>query len=188
MRIKKLDDASHNHYQVVYADPPWMYNDKSKHRGGAERHYRTMTFEDICRLPVEPLVKDNALLFLWVTWPHIFSAHQLMRCWGFEYKTVAFNWIKMNKTAWSVFWGMGHWTRSNSEICLLGVRGKPKRYDAAVHSVIHEPVGEHSAKPDEARRRIQRLSGPAMNRLELFARDYALGWDSWGNELSAQGW
>jgi len=62
------------------------------------------------------------LLFLWVTFPLLQEGIDTLKKWGFTYKTVAFNWVKKNKKADSFFWGMGNWTRSNSEICLLGVK------------------------------------------------------------------
>lgn len=95
------------------------------------------------------------------------------------YKTVAFNWIKRNKIKESFFWGGGSWTRANSELCLLGVRGKPKRASASVHQVIYEPVSIHSRKPSEARHRIEELCGPSL-KVELFATEKVKGWDHAG--------
>lgn len=102
------------------------------------------------------------------------------------YKTVAFNWVKQNKTGAGLFWGLGNWTRSNSEICLLAVKGKPKRMSASVHSVILSPVQQHSRKPAETRDRIVELMGD-LPRIELFAREAAPGWDAWGNEAPTPG-
>lgn len=109
------------------------------------------------------------------------EALELIEAWGFKYKTIAFNWIKQNKSGAGLFWGLGNWTRSNSEICLLAIRGKPKRISAAVHSVVMAPVQKHSQKPDEVRERIVKLVGD-VPRIELFARAAAPGWDCWGNE------
>lgn len=125
-----------NGYKVIYADPPWSYDDKCLHRGGAERHYSTMSLEDICRLPVRNLAAKDCALFMWATFPKLFEARAVFAAWEFEYKTCAFVWIKTNKRmntdqasffpvdSFDSFWGMGRWTRSNAEICLLGVRGK----------------------------------------------------------------
>ncbi len=118
---------------------------------------------------------------MWATFPMLREALQLIEAWGFEYKTIAFNWIKQNKRGSGLFWGLGNWTRSNSEICLLAIKGKPKRLSAAVHSVIMSPVQRHSQKPEEARERIVQLMGD-LPRIELFARSAAPGWDVWGNE------
>lgn len=102
--------------------------------------------------------------------------------WGFTYKTCAFNWVKKNKKADSWFWGMGRWTRANAELCLLSTKGKPKRINAGVHSVIDTLIEKHSKKPDEARRRIVELLGD-LPRIELFARKKTDGWDVWGDEV-----
>jgi N6-adenosine-specific RNA methylase IME4 len=89
--------------------------------------------------------------------------------------------VKQNKSGEGLFSGMGYWTRSNSEICILATRGAPKRLATDVHQIIMAPVGEHSRKPDEARSRIEQLVGGPY--LELFARGKARpGWDTWGNE------
>lgn len=98
------------------------------------------------------------------------------------YKTVAFTWIKKNKKADSLFWGMGFWTRANAEIVLFGTKGHPKRISAGVHSVITEPVRAHSQKPDEVRERIVELLGD-LPRIELFARERVDGWDAWGDQI-----
>jgi N6-adenosine-specific RNA methylase IME4 len=105
-----------------------------------------------------------------------------MDAWGFTYKTNAFTWVKTNKKAASLFWGMGFWTRSNAELCLLGVKGKPKRIAANVHSVIQSPIEAHSRKPSCTLDRIVTLMGDRP-RLEMFARgDRCDGWDRFGNE------
>lgn len=112
------------------------------------------------------------------------EALDVIEAWGFTYKTVAFNWVKQNKNGAGLFMGLGNWTRSNSEICLLAVKGKPKRVSASVHSVILSPLQQHSQKPGEARDRIVELMGD-LPRIELFVRETAPGWDSWGNEVPA---
>lgn len=172
-------------YSVIYADPPWSYKDKC-HAGkrGAEYKYPCMSVQDIGELPVSALADKDCILFLWVTFPMIAEGLKTIESWGFKYKTIAFNWIKQNKKADSLFWGMGNWTRSNSEICLLAVKGNPKRIVANVHSVIMSPIEGHSKKPDEARTRIVQLMGD-LPRIELFARQTSDGWDAWGNEVPA---
>ena len=84
-------------YQIIYADPPWSYDDKALNRGGAERHYSTMKLEDICALPVAEIAADDALLFMWGAWPKLFEAKAVIEAWGFEFKTCAFVWVKTNK-------------------------------------------------------------------------------------------
>ena len=172
-------------YSVIYADPPWAY----KHQGGrgtALAHYGTMGTDDIAALPVRTICTDNALLFMWATFPNIEEAIKVMRGWGFEYKTAAFVWVKTNKKSGSPFWGMGAYTRANAEVCLLGVSKKTKAgeqiKDHGVHQIITAPIEIHSKKPDITRERIERLTGSEGGYVELFARQSSPGWDIWGNE------
>ena len=110
------------------------------------------------------------------------SALRVIESWGFIYNTAAFTWVKKNKKANTWFWGMGNWTRSNPEICLLAIKGKPKRMNASVHSIIDRPILSHSEKPPEVRDKIVQLCGD-LPRIELFARDITSGWDVWGDEV-----
>jgi N6-adenosine-specific RNA methylase IME4 len=113
---------------------------------------------------------------------------ELIRAWGFEYKTCAFSWMKahagqieMFRDDFDALMGMGYWTRANNEVCLLATRGKPKRLNADVRQGIIAPRREHSRKPDGIHERIERLvAGPYV---ELFARATRPGWDAWGNEV-----
>ena len=101
------------------------------------------------------------------------------------YKTIGFTWVKKNKKSDSLFWGMGYYTRANTELCLLATKGKPlRRVSRSVHQVVESPVREHSRKPDEVRGRIIRLFGN-LPRIELFARQKTEGWDVWGNEVQS---
>lgn len=182
-------------FQVIYSDPPWSYQDKgraepfARHRG-VENHYRTMDLDAIKRLPVPQLAADDCALFLWCCSPLIREALETIEAWGFKYKTIAFTWVKTNRFG-APFCGLGRWTRSSVELCLLATRGKPHRVDAAVRqAVLEEFEGEtleaqrmrHSQKPAEVRERIVRLMGD-VPRLEMFARERAPGWISWGNEV-----
>lgn len=171
-------------YNIIYADPPWQYRDKAgAGERGAEFKYPVMTLNDIMELPVEKLAADDCVLFLWATMPLLPEALNVLQAWGFTYKTVAFTWCKKTKHGkWH--WGMGNWTRSNPELCLLGLRGKPKRISASVHSVVDDQIGRHSAKPDTVRQRIVNLMGD-LPRIELFARDKVSGWHAWGNEVDS---
>ena len=173
-------------YQIIYADPPWQYcvrSDKSYGRS-AERHYPTMPIDKLSSLPVQELADKVCALFLWVTFPVLNQIYPLISAWGFEYKTVAFVWVKQNRKAPSLFWGLGQWTRSNAEICLLAIKGQPKRISTRVHQVIISHIREHSRKPDEVRERIVELMGD-LPRIELFARQKTPGWDCWGNEVES---
>ena len=143
-----------------------------------------MELEDICSIPVGELADKNCALFLWVTIPCLIEGLRVVQSWGFTYKTIAFVWVKQNRKADSLFWGMGYWTRSNVELCILASKGHPRRQDASVHQVIISHVEEHSKKPDEARARIVKLMGD-VPRIELFARQKVSGWDAWGNEVDS---
>lgn len=143
-----------------------------------------MKLEDIQALPVAELADRDCVLFLWATFPMLREALSVIKAWGFTFKTVAFTWIKLSPVANSIYWGMGYWTRSNAEICLLATKGHPRRQAKNVHQVIISHVEEHSKKPDEARRRIVALMGD-VPRVELFARQTAPGWDVWGNEVQS---
>lgn len=172
-------------YNIIYADPPWQYQNYNAPESirGARKEYPTMTTEDICGLPVASLADDDAVLFIWGTWTHLPDILQVITAWGFEYKTVGFVWVKSNKSGMGTFLGMGTYTRSNTEYCLLGTRGKLRRVRADVRQVIYAPLMQHSRKPNEVRDRIVRLMGD-LPRVELFARQRVDGWDAWGNEVS----
>jgi len=177
-------------YKVIYADPPWQYRDKGNSgKRGVVYKYPVLNLKQIKALPVADLAADDAVLFLWSTFPMTREAHETIEAWGFTFKTIGFLWVKTNRKdrcltckAGSLAWGMGNWTRSNSEPCLLAIKGKPKRASAGVHSVIMAPRLEHSRKPAETYVRIEELVGDAK-RIELFARRRRRGWDAWGNEL-----
>ena len=167
-------------YNIIYADPPWRYDNK-RVRGGAEKHYRTMGMAEICALPVADICAEDCTLFLWATFPQFPEVLRVMESWGFRYKTVAFVWLKQNRKSPGWFYGLGFWTRGNAEVCLLGVKGHPKRRSARVQFII-SPLETHSKKPDEAREKIVELMGD-LPRAELFARQRVSGWDAWGNEV-----
>ena len=176
-------------YRIIYADPPWEYRQqgsKDKTRGMAKQHYSTMSTADICDLPVRNIASDEAILFMWATFPNITEAIEVMKAWGFIYKTAAFVWVKKNKKSDSLFWGMGAYTRANAELCLLGVSRKTKAskvvINHGVHQIVQAKIGEHSEKPIEVSERIVDLVGD-VERIELFARRQVDGWDCFGDEV-----
>lgn len=178
-------------YQVILADPPWSYHDKCcAGKRGAEFKYPVLNIQALCALPVPAIADENALLFLWATGPLLPDALKVMDAWGFPYRTPAFVWVKTSGPVGLHFprlaWGMGNWTRSNAEFCLLGVRGRPKRMSASVHQVVVAPRLAHSAKPPEVRTKIDQLVGEGPARLELFARERAPGWEATGLELDGK--
>jgi pentatricopeptide repeat protein len=174
-------------FSVIYADPPWVYDNWSPTgglRGAAANHYGTSTIEEIMKLPVAALAADDCALLLWCTAPHITIGSHLpvIEQWGFKPCTFAFDWIKSNPNGSGLHTGMGYYTRSNSEVCLLATKGSPLRLATDVHEIVFAPVGEHSTKPEEVRHRIERLfPGPY---LELYGRQLIPGWTVWGNEIS----
>ena len=175
-------------YNIIYADPPWSfktYSNKGKEKKSADNHYNCMSIQDIYNLPVGEIAAENCVLFLWVTMPMLQDGLETIKRWGFTYKTCAFNWVKKNKKSDSFFWGLGYWTRSNSEICLLATKGNPKRISKSVHQVCDARIMQHSKKPDEIRNRIVQLMGD-IPRIELFAREKAEGWDVMGFDVDGK--
>ena len=171
-------------YNVIYADPPWSfktYSDKGKDRS-PEKHYSVMTFKDICNMPVNNIANDNSVLLMWVIDPLLDKAFEVIKAWGFKYKTVAFTWAKTNIKSDGFFTGLGYWTRGNPEMCLLATKGKPKRVSKSVAQLVIDERREHSRKPDRIRHDIVNLCGD-LSRIELFARQKFDGWDAWGNEI-----
>ncbi len=170
-------------YNIIYADPPWKYNDrnntKTKFGGGARSHYVTMPIKEIKELPIQNITAENCMLFLWVTFPQLREGLEVIKEWGFIYKTLGFSWIKTNKKNNKPFFGIGYYTKSNCEVCLIGVKGKPFKVSNKVSSVIIEPREEHSKKPNSVRDKIVQLCGN-IPRVELFARQKMKGWDALG--------
>jgi N6-adenosine-specific RNA methylase IME4 len=194
-------------YDIIYADPPWEYSNKRNcdpKYGGIT--YETMEDQKIKELNIAGLANKDCALFLWGTWPKLPSCLDVMKTWGFRYTTCAFVWLKLNPKSPGIYSGLGSWTNSNTEFCLLGKRGSPKREAKNVKQVLTSTYGfspweldtgftelgetevivahrgRHSAKPPEVRERIVQLIGDKP-RIELFAREPCPGWTSIGKEL-----
>lgn len=160
-------------FDVIVADPPWC-DDFGKSSGRAvERHYSTMKLEEICALPVSAIAEPNAVIFLWTTAPMLEKSLEVLKAWGFDYRTNAV-WVK-DKI------GTGKWLRNRHEQILLGRRGK-FRCSSLGDSVIEAPRRRHSEKPEQLQDRIE-AAFQGMKYLELFARRERSGWTSWGNEV-----
>lgn len=174
-------------YNIIYADPPWQYKDRLKMQGanglirGAESFYATMNIQAIKNLPLQSITKADCYLFLWVTMPMLEEGLSVIKAWGFKYKTCAFTWVKKTKNNKNHF-GMGHYTRGNAELCLLGVQGKLQRQNGSVRQIVESQVRGHSQKPSVIRDKITQLYGE-LPRIELFAREKVKGWDTWGKEI-----
>jgi len=149
-------------YNIIYADPAWTFKTWSNKGEEKSPKYDVMTINDIKNLPVNEIIENDCVLFIWVTYPLLKEGLETIESWGFEYKTCGFSWIKQNKKADSLFWGLGYWTRANNEICLLATKGKPKRVGKGVHQVVAWPK-QHRASchpeldvPKQRRRRTSR--------------------------------
>lgn len=173
-------------YRVIYADPPWKYNDTlaisrdglGEAYGPAEAHYPPMTISELCALPVSGIAEDNAVLFLWTTSPLLEDTFPIIKAWGFKYKT-SFVWDKVKHN-------MGHYNSVRHEFLLVCTRGSctpdVKKLFDSVQSI--ERSDKHSQKPEEFREIIDTIY-PNGSRIELFARSASEGWDVWGNEANA---
>ncbi|ELQ6039762.1 DNA methyltransferase [Cronobacter sakazakii] len=196
-------------YSLIYADPAWSYGNTVSN-GAAAGHYDTMSLIDMKRLPVWELAAENAVLAMWYTGTHNREAMELAEAWGFTVRTMkGFTWVKLNQLAeqhinkalgagevedFHDFLDLlnaqtrmngGNHTRANTEDLLIATRGTGlERKDASVKQVIYSPLGRHSAKPWEARHRLERLYGD-VPRIELFSRSAAPGWDHWGNQCES---
>ena len=147
-------------YNIIYADPPWKYNDKMKMKGvhgdltGAESFYNTMNLEDIKKIPIKNITNENAMLFIWATMPFLKDCFEVIESWGFTYKTCGFCWIKKTKNGKNHL-GMGHYTRGNAELCLIGTKGKKMQFNTrSLSQIVESEIREHSRKPDEVRDKI----------------------------------
>jgi len=188
-------------YQIIYADPPWDYKNKRKGIVNGNRSltnkngvtpYKTMTLDEIKKLPVRDLCDSNCALFLWTTMPYLEKSFEVIKSWGFEYKNVGFVWLKTytaKKPKSLEFYmkstyGINYYTKLNIEICLLAIRGKMTPISHNVSAQIIAPREKHSKKPDIVAEEIVKLFGD-VSRIELFARDVKNGWDVWGNEVES---
>lgn len=166
----EADEA--NRFACIYADPPWQYGNQAT-RNRTDGKYDTMGLEDIVAMPVKALAATNAHLHLWTTNAFLFEARRVMEAWGFTYKS-CFVWVKPQM-------GMGNYWRVSHEFLLFGMRGSCPFMAKNEKSWISLPRGEHSAKPHEIRKLIERVSpGP---RIELFARERHVGWSAFGNQV-----
>lgn len=181
-------------FDIIYADPPWDYNgklqfDKSSKDvesidlsknifiSSALFKYPTLKTSELMKLPVQEIAKDDCLLFMWTSNPHLAQAIELGKAWGFEYRTVAFVWDKMNHNP-------GQYTLSNCELCLVFKRGRipTPRGARNIQQLVRSPRKEHSEKPIEVMRAIEKMF-PTQECIELFARRKTKGWDAWGLEV-----
>lgn len=187
-------DLPEKKYDIIYADPPWDYGgklqfDKSSKSAdkidlgknifisSANFKYPTVKTKDLKKIPIHEIAKDDCLLFMWVTNPHLAQGIELAKSWGFDYKTVAFVWDKMVHNP-------GQYTMSYCELCLVFKRGRiPKPRGARnIKQLVRIPRGKHSEKPIEVLHGIEKMF-PTQDKIELFARNKPKGWDVWGLDV-----
>ncbi len=178
LKEKLTPELPEGKYKIIYADPPWQYateqHGKEKQETVLETHYSTMALDDICKLPVGNLVKDNAVLFLWTTSPKLFEAKSVIDAWGFEYKaSIIWDKIKHN---------VGYYVSVRHEFLLICTKGSclPDSNNL-MDSVVSVERTEHSKKPDIFYEMIENMY--QGKKIELFARKKREGWDTWGNQL-----
>ena len=181
-----------NKYKIIYADPPWSYyNDKTVNpdcttiKGMRRPPYPVMSSSDIMNLPVNDIADENCILFIWSTDYHLEKCMKVIKAWGFDYKTIGFKWLKLNKKGYPITFMGAYTMKSGVELCLLATKGKEAHKLIIKHNIralIKSKRQAHSKKPNEIRDRIVSLCGD-IKRIELFARQKTKGWDIWGNEL-----
>ena len=182
-------ESEQKKYKIIYADPPWSYGSKSAVNNSTGNqikpltdHYNTMSLNELKEMPIKNIIDDDCACFMWVTDSHLDEAIEILKSWGFKYKTIAFNWVKITSKG-NYCKNVAPWTMKSSEICLLGTKGamtKHKKINNIESLVIAERT-KHSKKPHEVRKRIELLFGD-LPRLEMFARSASPGWDVFGNE------
>lgn len=193
-RRKKDPPLPEGIYNVIYADPPWQYENVPLDRGAAELHYRTKSIDEICSykdpngVPIQSKIADNAVLFLWVTNSFLDDALKVVEAWGFEYKTNMV-WVKLNLKRP----GFGFWrVRGRHEllyICSRGAFTPDQTGKEPISSVIEADAQEHSKKPGVVYEIIEKIypkladNPDSIKYLELFARNTRPNWASWGDEI-----
>jgi N6-adenosine-specific RNA methylase IME4 len=175
----------HGQFATILIDPPWRFTNRTGKMAPEHRRlhrYRTMSFEEITALPVGGLALPKSHLYLWTPNALLAEALEIMRQWGFTYKTNLV-WYKIRKDGGPDGRGVGFYFRNVTELLLFGVRGSLRTLKPGRRQVNLVPVQkrEHSRKPEEFYDLIEQCS--PSPRLELFARHYREGWVQWGDEL-----
>jgi N6-adenosine-specific RNA methylase IME4 len=172
-------------FEIVYADPPWFHYGSPIKDAAAAKHYPLMSQEALSRLPVREIMAKRAALFLWATGPRLHLAIDLLREWRLHFRGVLYVWVKTNRQG-KIICGQGvppTFTKPTTEFVLAATTmptGRPfPLLDLAQAQVVLHPREEHSRKPSVFRTMIERLCGD-RSKIELFAREPARGWTSWG--------
>jgi len=172
-------------FSTILADPPWRFSNRTGKMAPEHKRlsrYSTMELKDILALPVAEIIQEPAHLYLWVPNALIADALEVMKSWGFTYKTNII-WYKIRKDGGPDRRGVGFYFRNVTEMVLFGVRGKNARTlkpGRTQPNIVSSRKREHSRKPDELYQVIEECSrGPF---LELFARGGREGWNQWGDQ------
>lgn len=167
-------------YHLIMIDCPWHFETRSKKGEGKspQSYYDTMTLKEIASLPVAGLAAPDCVLWMWATAPMLDKQLEILKGWGFDYKTSGV-WTKRTNTGKLTF-GTGYLLRNAHELFLLGTRGRPKT-SRSIRSVINAERSRHSEKPDASYAAAERLL-PSARRVEIFSRTDRLGWETWGLE------
>lgn len=168
-------------YGLIYADPATRFVTHSERGNLKAPPYPTMSKSELLRLPVHRLAAPNCGLVMWSTREQIDFSIDLLKRWGFEYKTMG-TWGKLSRTGKARHFGKGYWWRDSSEPWVFGTIGAPKNHSHRERSHIEWPVHEHSRKPPELHEQLERMF-PRVRKVELFSRCRRPGWDHWGNEI-----
>ena len=170
-------------YKVIYADPPWHYKDNlAKTLTGDSRvknQYPTMSNDELINFPINDFADDNCVLFMWVTIPKLQFGLELLKIWGFIYKTCLVWNKQFNKRGGN---GMGSYFQINTEFLLMGIRGKIKQWWSGKSNIINAEWRGHSVKPQQFRTLIELCTKGLEPKIELFARKKAYGWSVFGND------
>jgi N6-adenosine-specific RNA methylase IME4 len=183
-------------YQIIYADPPWLYNDvgvyqetfpkRKQIRPLRDLPYSSMSKKAIKELPIDDIADNDCACFMWCNDSHLEDGIEIMKSWGFKYKVIAFVWVKKTKNN-KLYANTGSWTMKNAEFCLFGTKGAMTKHKKAnnIYQVIEHDRECHSKKPQIFRDKITQLFGDELPKIELFARQKTEGWDVWGNEVES---
>lgn len=173
-----LNDYTQQKYSVIYADPPWSYDFFRYNTACVENHYPTMTFQELSNLPVKEISNNDCVLFMWSTAPKLAEAIELMKVWGFQYKTHCV-WDKVRFT-------LGFWIKAQHELLLIGTKGDIPCpvYEQRIASVYREKRKKHSSKPEYFYELIEQMF-PDLPKIELFSRNERENWAVWGNEIKS---
>lgn len=170
-------------FDFIMADPPWSFDNFSAkgEAKNAKAQYGCMNVKAIGDLPVGDLAARDCVLWLWATNPMLPEGIEVLRRWGFQFKTAG-HWAKRTVNGHLAF-GTGYILRCAGEPFLIGTMGKPE-FARNIRSVIEGPIREHSRKPDEAYAAAEALCPKAASRADIFSRQVRPGWTAWGNETA----